>query len=405
MTDIELLKKKRWSYLIIGMILLLFLGLIYAWSVFRAPLEQEFGWTKSQTSVTFSISIMMYCLGGFAGGMITGKKGHRVTLALCAACLLAGFVLSSRVETLAGIYVSYGVFCGFGVGLGYNAAISTLVRWFPDRQGFISGTALMGYGFGAMVLGTAGAKMIQMMGWRQTFVIFAIAFAAIVLLCSALMRPAPQSFVDAMVTEGGKASPSVEELEPAQMLRRRNFWIYFMWAIVMSAAGLAILNHVAPFAQSVLGCSLTKAAAVAGIVSIFNGIGRVIAGLVYDRTGYRPTMLTADGLFVIAGALLILSLSTGSYAVLVTAFAVTGTAYGFVPPTNSAFAAYFFGRKNYPVNFSLVNLNLLIASYLGPLCGGGSYMRTFAFIIAFAVIAFVLTCMIKRPERAGKERD
>ena len=116
-------------------------------------------------------------------------------------------------------------------------------------------------------------------------------------------------------------------------------------------------------------------------------------------------MLTADGLFVIAGALLILSLSTGSYAVLVTAFAVTGTAYGFVPPTNSAFAAYFFGRKNYPVNFSLVNLNLLIASYLGPLCGGGSYMRTFAFIIAFAVIAFVLTCMIKRPERTGKERD
>ena len=82
--NIEKLKKVRWGYLLLGVVLLLFLGLIYAWSVFRAPLEKEFGWSKAQTSVTFSVSMMMFCLGGLAGGILNGKKGYRFTLSCCA---------------------------------------------------------------------------------------------------------------------------------------------------------------------------------------------------------------------------------------------------------------------------------------------------------------------------------
>lgn len=106
MENFEALKKKRWAYLIVGTVLFLFLGLIYAWNVFRAPLEDEFGWTSSEMSMTFSISITLYCFGVMAGGVITKHKGHRLALLLCAACLCVGFVLSSRVSTLAGIYIS-----------------------------------------------------------------------------------------------------------------------------------------------------------------------------------------------------------------------------------------------------------------------------------------------------------
>ena len=119
---------------------------------------------------------------------------------------------ASRINSLPGIYLSYGVFCGFGVGLGYNTAISLTVRWFPDKQGLVSGVTLMGFGFGGMLLGTLGAQMITTLGWRPTFLIFAVVFAVIVLICAFLMRWADDHFVRAMAAGGGAIQAAYEEL-------------------------------------------------------------------------------------------------------------------------------------------------------------------------------------------------
>lgn len=397
--NLERSKKLRWLYLALGVGLLLCLGLIYAWSVFRAPLEAEFGWSKAQTSVTFSISMMMFCLGGLASGMITGRKGPRFTLAGCALFLFTGFAMASRIHTLPGIYVSYGGFCGFGVGLGYNATISTIMRWFPDKQGLVSGVTLMGFGFGGMLLGTLGAGLITALGWRPTFLIFAVAFAAIMLLGAALLRTAEDAFVEAVAT-GGKKKDAVEELPWRDMLRRRNFWICFLWAVILSAAGLAIINESTPYAASFVDGDLTRAAAIAGSVSIANGVGRVLSGQLFDAAGYRTTMLSVSVLYAAASAALIVSLQTGSLPVLMAAFLLVGLAYGGVPPMNSAFVAYFFGRRHYALNFSIINMNLIAASYLGPLCGGGSYMTTFIAILVFAAAGAVLTLMVRKPSKA-----
>lgn len=397
--NLERNKQLRWLYLALGVGLLLCLGLIYAWSVFRAPLEAEFGWSKAQTSVTFSISMMMFCLGGLASGMLTGRKGPRFTLTACALFLLAGFAMASRIHTLPGIYVSYGGFCGFGVGLGYNATISTIMRWFPDKQGLVSGITLMGFGFGGMLLGTLGAGLITALGWRITFLIFAAAFAAIMLLGALLLRTAEDAFVEAVAT-GGKKREAVEEIPWQDMLRRRNFWISFLWAVLLSAAGLAIINESTPYAAAFVDGDLTRAAAIAGTVSIANGVGRVLSGQLFDAAGYRTTMLSVSVLYAAASAALIASLQTGSLPVLVAAFLLVGLAYGGVPPMNSAFVAYFFGRKHYALNFSIINMNLVAASYLGPLCGGGSYMGTFLTILAFAAAGAVLTLLVRKPSNA-----
>ena len=394
--NIEQSKRVRWGYLALGVVLLLCLGLIYAWSVFRAPLEAEFGWSKAQTSVTFSVSMTMFCLGGLASGVVTGRKGPRFTLTACAACLLAGFALASRVNTLPGIYITYGGFCGFGVGLGYNATISTLMRWFPDKQGLVSGITLMGFGFGGMLLGTLGASLITALGWRTTFLIFAVAFAVIMLVGALLLRTAEAAFVEAVAT-GGKKKEAVEEIPWREMLRRRNFWLCFVWAVILSAAGLAIINEATTYAAPFVDGDLTRAAALAGMVSIANGVGRVISGQMFDTAGYRVTMLSISGVYIAASAALTASLKTGSVAILTAAFLLVGLAYGGVPPANSAFVAHFFGRKHYALNFSIINLNLIAASYLGPLCGGGSYAGIFAAILIFAAAGAALTLLVKRP--------
>lgn len=397
---IEKLKKARWGYLLLGVVLLLFLGLIYAWSVFRAPLEAEFGWSKAQTSVTFSISMMMFCLGGLAGGILTGKKGHRFTLVCCAACLFIGFAAASRIHTLMGIYLSYGVFCGFGVGLGYNTAISLTVRWFPDKQGLVSGVTLMGFGFGGMLLGTLGARMITTLGWRATFLMFAVVFAVIVLVCALVLRRADDGFVAAMAAGTGGRRAACEELDWRGMLRRRNFWLCLAWAVILSAAGLAIINESTTYAAAFVGGDLTRAAALAGIVSVTNGVGRVISGQLFDTAGYRSAMLSVSAFYLAAAGLLALSLKTGSVPVLAAAFLLTGLAYGGVPPLNSAFTARFFGREHYAVNFSIMNMNLIAASYLGPVCGGGSYGGTFLAIAVFAAAGAAVTLLIREQDRA-----
>ena len=333
----------RWALLVLGVILLLFLGLIYGWSIFRSPLQSEFGWTDSQASLTFSISMMTFCLGGLVGGIINkGKNGFRINLIAAAVLLAIGFFSASNIQSLMGIYLSYGVCCGFGVGLGYNTAISTIVKWFPDKQGLISGITLMGFGFGSMILGTVAGAMIQSMGWRVTFRIFAVAFAIVMVVGALLLRNAGAEFVAYLSQGSSKAvTPAVEEVGAAVMLRRRNFWIYFVWAIILSAAGLAIINSSAPYAQLFVGENLTLAASIAGIVSIANGVGRVIFGGMFDKIGYRLTMLIDCVVFVVASLVLMASFATKSMPVLVIAFILIGLAYGGVTPTNSAFIAYF----------------------------------------------------------------
>lgn len=396
--NLEQAKKARWGYLVLGVALLLCLGLIYAWSVFRTPLEAEFGWSKAETSVTFSISMTMFCLGGLISGIVTGKKGHRFTLMCCAAFLLVGFAAASRINSLLGIYITYGGFCGFGVGLGYNSTISTIVKWFPDKPGLISGITLMGFGFGGMLLGTLGASLITSLGWRTTFLIFAGAFAVIMLAGAFLLKAADPAFVQAMAV-GGKKKEAVEEIPWREMLRRRNFWLCLIWAVILSAAGLAMINESTPYAATFVNNDLTRAAAIAGIVSIANGAGRVIFGQLFDMKGYRVSMLGTSVVYLAAAAVLYLSFQTGSLPVLVAGFLLVGIGYGSMPALNSAYTAYFFGRENYALNFSLMNMNLIAASYLGPLCGGGSYVRIFAVIAVFAVVGAVLILLMRKPAK------
>ena len=186
--------KLRWGYLGVCTLRLLFLGLIYAWSVFRIPLETEFGWTASQASLVFSVSMMLFCLGGLVSGMLQKKYSVRITLMLGALCMLAGFGAASRAQGLLGICCTYSLLCGFGVGLGYNSCLSVVMTWFPDKKGLVSGIALMGFGFGGMVFGTLSAKLISSIGWRSTFMIFAVLFFGVILISAFILKTAPAEF-------------------------------------------------------------------------------------------------------------------------------------------------------------------------------------------------------------------
>ena len=137
----------RWVYAIAGVIVLLFAGLVYAWSVLSTPIAAEFtAWTKAQLSLTFTLVMIFFCIGSLLCGLLSGRLSAKNAVRLGAALFLAGFFLASRCHSPLTLYLGFGVLCGLGSGLSYNAVMSTMVRWFPDKPGLISGVLLMGFG-------------------------------------------------------------------------------------------------------------------------------------------------------------------------------------------------------------------------------------------------------------------
>ena len=110
----------RWGLLVIGVALLLVLGLIYAWSVFRGPLMEAIG---GGVANTFTITMIMFCLGGLVGGIVNSKASPKVTLILCLIFVVIGVFCTSLVHSYIGVFITYGVCYGFGVGLGYNLSL------------------------------------------------------------------------------------------------------------------------------------------------------------------------------------------------------------------------------------------------------------------------------------------
>ena len=146
----------RWVYAIVGVIVLLFAGLVYAWSVLSTPIGAEFtGWTKAQLSLTFTLVMILFCIGSLLCGLLAGRLSAKNAVRLGAVLFLAGFFIASRCQSPLTLYLGFGVLCGLGSGLSYNAVMSTMVRWFPDRPGLISGVLLMGFGGGSFLGGNA----------------------------------------------------------------------------------------------------------------------------------------------------------------------------------------------------------------------------------------------------------
>ena len=403
------MKIHRLMRLLSGAIICLFIGLIYAWSIFVAPLEAEFGWTRTQTSATFTVSMTSFCIAGMISGALQKKRTPRLIVAIAAVLFLIGFFLSSRINSVLGLYVSYGILCGGGVGLAYNAVISTVTKWFPDKTGLISGILLMCFGFGGMVLGTVASNMIQRTGWRTTFIVFSVLFALILLAFSMFIRPPREdeltvSHAAADPKRKKRSTPGMQgtDMSAGQMIRRPSFWLYFAWAVILSAAGLAVIGNASPCAQEI-GASAGTAAMITGMLSVCNGVGRILIGLIFDRFGRKVSAAYANVLIVAALGIIIAASVTGSVAAFIFGGVILGLGYGSVPPLNAAFVNQFYGSRNYAMNFSIVNLNLIPASLLGPLVAGavqsatGSYFTMYLVLLVACLVIYLAQVMIKRP--------
>lgn len=401
---------KRWLYLGTGTLTLLFLGLIYAWSIFRTPFSELFpDWSISQLSLTFTISMIFFCLGGFAGGLLSKRLSIRVRMLISAAMLFVGFFAVSLVKaeapgsSLVMLYIFYGVFGGGGVGFAYNGVIGTLNKWFPDKVGLASGIMLMGFGLGGLVLGSVVNSMIGSMGLLPVFRILGIVIAVVCALAAVIIKsPDAEEAAQLAVLAGAgskQQDPSdVRNYSAGEMLRTARFWFFTIWAILLNSAGLLVINSAANISVAFGGTAV-----LGMIVSLFNGAGRIVAGNNFDRFGRKVSTIVNNAFMLGAGVSLTLGGMTGKYIFILCGLVLVGLAYGGCPTITSAYINKAFGPVNFPTNFSIANFSLIPAATIGPMISsallesaGGSYDTNFYAIVGFAVAALVMWVLLNK---------
>ena len=396
--------EKRWLRLGTGAVLTLMLGLIYAWSIFVTPIENDLGFTRADTSMTFTISMSCFSLGTLSGGIILKRKTPRFTMSVSALMILTGFTLCSRINTTVGIFLSYGIILSLGVGICYITVMNSVNSWFKDRVGAASGTLLMGFGAGGFILGELADSFFSMFGWRSTFLGFGAVFAVCIIAGSLIMVmpgsdviwPAPEKKARQKISTG-------LEYTPGQMVKSPAFYTIFLWLMLMIAAGLSVIGNAATFAISI-GAANKLPVIATGIVSVCNGLGRLAFGSLFDAVGRKLCMLIDSLLLMLGLALLIISSAMVSIPLMLAGYICVGIAYGGVPTTNSAIAMSFYGGKSYAVNFSIIALSIIPGALLGPFLAGnlitssGAYASAFITMLVIAGIALVTGQLIKEPK-------
>lgn len=396
---------KRGRYVAVGTLMLVFLGTIYAWSYFKAALGDIFPmWNQKQLSLTFTIMMILFALGGLLGGKLTKTIRHRYLAMVSGFLLFLGFFVISFLPTdkpslsLALLYIFYGGCTGFGVGIGYNAVLSGVNSWFPDKDGLISGILLTGFGLGSLIIGNVADVMLRHMGLFAAFRILGITCGVVVIGGSFLLQ-APGPDTPLPPAKAKAAVPGGRDYTTGEMVRRPTFWIYFLWNLCMSATGMLVINNAASIALY-----FGAAATVGLLVSIFNSGGRLAIGWSMDKLGWKATMFIANGVIIAAGVLMVLGNTTNLFPLVLLGMLMAGVCYGGGVTIQASLVRSFYGSKNYAVNFSTCNLVSIPAAIIGPMisaalvdAAGGAFGPTFVMVIVMGGVSLVLNFLIRKP--------
>jgi OFA family oxalate/formate antiporter-like MFS transporter len=280
--------QNRWLIAVAGVLMQVAFGAVYAWSVFRIALSHAHGWTIAEVTAAFEIAIFVDGLAAFAGGLWMKRSGPR-PVGIAAAILYGlGTILTGTSHDLTALYLTYGVIGGAGLGLGYIVPIATLVKWFPDRRGMITGLAVAGFGAGALITAPAANSLMASVGVGRTFEVLGLAYLVVVFGCALFMRNPPEGYApDGYRASAPQPGRSAREFTLRQALGTWQWCALWLTLFLNTTAGIAIISQASPMAQEISGVSAATAAGMVGLISIANGSGRFLWAWFSDAVGRR----------------------------------------------------------------------------------------------------------------------
>ncbi len=378
------------------------LGALYGWSVFVAPLEKQFGWKRADTSMVFTIAVVVFALSFVLAGRIQDKFGPFYCSLTGGILVSLGFFLCSYTTSLTYLFVCFGVIGGLGNGFGYATPIPVMAKWFPDKRGLAVGLAVGGYGAGSAIFGPlASLKLIPAYGLAATFQILGVIFLVMTMIGAFLLKNPPAGYKPAGWNSVAASAASTREYSPSEVLRNPTFYLMWVGYALGCSAGLMVISQLVPFAKSVgiAAAALTTMTLVVGAFG--NASGRILSGWMSDRLG-RINVLRAM-LAISMIAMPALYLVGSNVAMLYLAVFVVYWCYGTQLSVNGVATSDFWGTRNAGINYGMLFTAWGVAGIIGPRIGGVLFDKYHnyeaAFYTAGALAGAALLCelLARRP--------
>jgi OFA family oxalate/formate antiporter-like MFS transporter len=400
----------RWLQLLMGFIVMMAISSPqYVWTLFVPSFQKTTGALLSDVQWTITILIVLQTWLAPVQGFLVEKLGPKFLIGVGALLSGAGWIASSSVSSLWGLYATYGLLCGIGTGIVYVGIIGLMVKWFPDRRGLATGVVAAGYGFGAILTTFPIDGMLKASGYQHTLFIFGSVFAAVGVVGALALR-APR--------EGEAVAPpalmsAARSATPAEMLKSPVFWLMFVMMSMMSTGGLMVITQFTSFAKAfgidgttsvtILGATMAAIPAALTFDRVTNGLTRPFFGWISDHIGRENTMGIA---FILEGAAIYLMLQyrTDPFLLIVLSglvFFGWGEIFSLFPSTLTDT----FGPVHATTNYGFLYMAQGVGSILGAPVAAmvfektGSWLPVFVLVIGMDVLTGLLALFVLKPMR------
>ena len=393
--------QKRSLKLGIGFLVLLFMGVSLAWSVFVVPIEAYFGWSRSQTSLAFTVNIIFFSLGSVAAGSLSKRFSFGVMLKAAAVMVFAGFFLASRMNAVWQLYLGYGVLVGGGVGMGYNCVLSAIPLWFPEMSATATGTLLMGYALSTAVFGPILNSLIGSVGILTAFLTLAVVCGAGVLIFGTFICIPTFEEMNQLPHHDRSKDKKNRNVITADMVKLPLFWVYYLMTVMMPGIGIAMINHNSPILTEVLGTSASFAAAIVSLVAVCNGLARFCFGFVFDRLGVKTSAISVSIITAAAVLGIFLGVTSQNTMIYIASICLLLVSFGCNATMMPSMIRELFGHRTFSLNYSILATDSIITAFYPTIVGSlrtasGSYTLPLMVLMASGMINLLLLAVFLR---------
>jgi MFS transporter, OFA family, oxalate/formate antiporter len=401
----------RWLLVAAALLLQFSIGAVYAWSVFSKALKEApaFQLTAVEASLPFTVTIGMIFIGSYLGGRLQDRRGPRPVALAGGVIYAVGVMLASFAQNgdqLWLIILGYGVISGFGLGFAYIVPIAMLLKWFPDKRGLITGLAVGGFGFGAVLTSPVAQWLIHNDPDRPTsaFLPLGIAYLVMSLIGASFFRNPPAGYTvpGYVPATTGRVVDSGRDYTQGEAMRTPQWYMLTAILALNTTAGIALISQAAASATDIAGFGATAAASVVGIWAIFNGAGRILWAAASDRIGRMPAFI---GMLAIQGVSFLLLPHASGAALFFVLGALIYTCYGGGFGTMPATAGDYFGVRHAGAIYGAMIVAWSIAGVVGPLLAAKligenkDYTTAYTVIGVIALVSLVLPFVTKIPRQ------
>jgi OFA family oxalate/formate antiporter-like MFS transporter len=294
------------------------------------------------------------------------------------------------------MYLTYGVLGGLGMGMGYITPVATLVKWFPERRGLMTGIAVCGYGAGALIVSPIAARTIITYGVPATMIGLGVVYLVLV-VCAAQFYanpPAGWTLAGYVPRSTVQKSATTADFSVTLAMSTWQFWLLWFMLFLNVSAGIMIISMASPMAQDMIQMAPVAAATMVMVISIFNGLGRVFWAWVSDHIGRAQVYFL---LYAIQVVIFFSLPAVRNVALFTLMFAIIGLCYGGGFGTMPSFTADFFGTKSMGGIYGWILLAWGAAAVPSPIMIASIRQSTGGYGPAIRVIAIVMVCALVLP--------